>query len=100
MTKELVLSGAKGLTGKLLSFYDMSLEDYKGSTLYLDALDIDIKPDENIEISTERNPVGRPKLDDDLIENDNTGISTDMGNNQSEIKAYQLEIQKELFEEI
>ena len=34
----------------------------------------------------EKNPVGRPKIKDDDIVNDNTGISSDMGNNVSEIK--------------
>lgn len=82
MVKELVLQGAKGLLPRLLSYYDQTLEDYKGSTIYLDALDITIE-NSNYE---EANPVGRPKLEDDEIINDNTGISNDMGNNVSEIK--------------
>ena len=82
MVKELVLQGATGLLPRLLSFYDQTLEDYKGSTIYLDALDIRLDNGDY----EEKNPVGRPKLKDDEIINDNTGISNDMGNNVSEIK--------------
>lgn len=82
MVKELVLQGATGLLPRLLSFYDQTLEDYKGSTIYLDALDIQLDTGDY----EEANPVGRPKLEDDEIINDNTGISNDMGNNVSEIK--------------
>ena len=35
--------------------------------------------------------VGRPKLNDTDIENDNTGTSADMGNNVSDIKEYSAE---------
>ena len=82
MVKELVLQGATGLLPRLLSYYDQTLEDYKGSTIYLDALEVKLET-KNYE---EKNPVGRPKIKDDDIENDNTGISNDMGNNVSEIK--------------
>lgn len=82
MVKELVLQGATGLLPRLLSYYDQTLEDYKGSTIYLDALDIKLDTGDY----EETNPVGRPKLEDDEIINDNTGISNDMGNNVSEIK--------------
>ena len=82
MIKELVLQGATGLLPRLLSYYDQTLEDYKGSTIYLNALDIKLDTKDY----KETNPVGRPKLEDDEIINDNTGISNDMGNNVSEIK--------------
>lgn len=82
MVKELVLQGATGLLPRLLSYYDQTLEDYKGSTIYLNALDVKL----DTEDYEETNPVGRPKLEDDEIINDNTGISNDMGNNVSEIK--------------
>lgn len=82
MVKELVLQGATGLLPRLLSYYDQTLEDYKGSTIYLNALDIKLDTKDY----KETNPVGRPKLEDDEIINDNTGISNDMGNNVSEIK--------------
>lgn len=83
ITKELVLSGMHGLLPKLLSAQDQTLEDYRGATLYLDALDIKLDTEE---VEEETNPVGRPKLEDDEIENENTGTSNDMGNNVSEIK--------------
>lgn len=82
MVKELVLQGATGLLPRLLSYYDQTLEDYKGSTIYLDALGIELETEDY----EEKNPVGRPKIKDDDIVNDNTGISNDMGNNVSEIK--------------
>lgn len=106
MTKELFLAGAKGLLPKLLSSEGMSLEDYRSSTLYIESLGIKIESNEqklqeqalnnqlttaklNIASkseSTSSGKTGRPKLDDTAIENDNTGISNDMGNNISDIK--------------
>ena len=88
ITKELVLSGMHGLLPKLLSAQDQTLEDYKGSTIYLDALNIKIETNE--EVANGSNPVGRPKLNDSDIENDNTGTSNDHGNNVSEIKLSHL----------
>ena len=38
--------------------------------------------------STTSKQIGRPKLNDTDIENDNTGTSSDMGNNVSDIKKY------------
>ena len=84
--KELVLNGAKGLIPKLLSSYGFTLEDYRCSTLYLDMLDINFSKEEKG--YEEKNPVGRPKLNDDEIINDNTGTSSDMGNNVSDIKEF------------
>lgn len=87
ITKELVISGMHGLLPKLLSAQDQTLEDYKGSTIYMDALDIKIKTAEEVKQElAQTNPVGRPKLNDTDIENDNTGTSNDQGNNVSEIK--------------
>lgn len=87
ITKELVISGMHGLLPKLLSAQDQTLEDYKGSTIYMDALDIKIKTAEEVKQELAgANPVGRPKLNDTDIENDNTGTSNDQGNNVSEIK--------------
>lgn len=87
ITKELVISGMHGLLPKLLSAQDQSLEDYKGATIYMDALDIKIKTAEEVKQELNNtNPVGRPKLNDSDIENDNTGTSNDQGNNVSEIK--------------
>lgn len=87
ITKELVISGMHGLLPKLLSAQDQTLEDYKGATIYMDTLDIKIKTAEEVKQElAETNPVGRPKLNDNDIENDNTGTSNDQGNNVSEIK--------------
>lgn len=103
MMREFVNTGGMtGLLPRLLSANDQTLEDYKGSIIYLDALDIELDTVENlreqilqqtqkevgIKVSapTEKNPVGRPKLSDTDIDNDNTGTSADAGNNVSEIK--------------
>lgn len=91
--KELVISGATGLIPKLLSSEGYSLEDYKGASIYVDSLDIKMKyedlKNQNILMGSDsQKPVGRPKKEDVEIENDNTGISSDMGNNVSEIKDF------------
>lgn len=87
--KEAIMQGAKGLIPKLLSAYNYTMEDYKNSLLYLDLLNINFEKEANQEIKDENiNEVGRPKLNDDDILNDNTGISNDMGNNVSDIKEF------------
>lgn len=89
--KELILNGAKGLIPKLLSSYGYTVEDYKSSTIYLDLLGITFEREtfnEDKNITIEDSKVGRPKLNDDDILNDNTGISNDMGNNVSDIKEF------------
>jgi hypothetical protein len=58
------------------------LEDYKGATIYMDTLDIKIETaEQKAALETAqleaKNPVGRPKLTDTDIENDNTGTSND-----------------------
>lgn len=110
-TKELVFKGIEGLLPRLLSSQEETLEDYRGNTIYLEALDIKIesafdrekfendkkmamlglkKSNSSDSSSSNKeeseNPVGRPKLNDTDIENDSTGVSNDMGNNVSEIK--------------
>ena len=47
-----------------------------------------ITSDTNKSTSGSEKSVGRPKLSDTDIENDNTGTSADMGNNVSDIKEY------------
>ena len=113
--KEMVGSGMTGLTNKLLSFYGYSLEDYRGSQLYFDSLDIQISKDDATLVegssgggttksgttnSTSKNTtttttksttsetktVGRPKLDDEEIQNDNTDTSRSQGGNVSDVK--------------
>ena len=100
--KELVLSGSKGFIPKLISAFNMTLEDYRCADLYVDQFNIKILKDEEININdnktssdkieVNKNPVGRPKLDDSEIENDNTGTSNDLGNNVSDIKEFSLKI--------
>ena len=80
--KELFINGATGILPKLLSAYDISVEDYKGSTEYLDLLGVKIKTDKQ----EEKNPVGRPKINDDEVENDDTEASKSAGNDVSDIK--------------
>lgn len=139
--KELVLTGMEGFLPKLLSVYDLTLEDYKSCVLYMDALGIklkktldedkmrlqseltikntkeqakiSIKSEEQSQASTSSkvsipdsntrntdtgmgNKVGRPKLNDDDIENDNTANSADAGTNVSDIKDYSLEFDDEV----
>lgn len=88
--KELVLSGASGLLPRLLSGYGMTLEDYNGSTLYMKTLKVKLESEEkvNSNSASAENPIGRPRLEEDAIINDNTGTSSDMGNNVSDIKEF------------
>lgn len=94
--REEVTSGLEGFLPKLLSANDMSIEDYVASQNYLKAYDIKVhKVDEAVvsngsssDTTTIKNPVGRPKLNDDEIENDNTGASADAGTNVSDIKEF------------
>lgn len=111
MTKELFLTGMKGLLPRLLSSEGYTLEDYRSATLYVESLGINIESNEqkiqeksidnqvklnkmkiesdaNKSTTSSKNSVGRPKLSDTDIENDNTGTSADMGNNVSDIKEY------------
>lgn len=82
ITKELVLNGATALLPKLLSFEDLTLEDYKGCEAYLNKLGVKLE-DRKYE---EETSVGRPALSEDDIENDNTGDSVNGGDNISDIK--------------
>lgn len=123
--KELVLSGLEGFIPKLLSAYDLSLEDYRSSILYMKALDvkieksfelekmklqsdlnekmyqdkesiegtkIDIKEETKNTDTGTGNQVGRPKLSEDEIENDNTASSVDAGTNVSDIKEFNFKL--------
>ena len=86
------------------------MEDYRGSQLYFDSLDIQISKDDATLVegssgggttnSTSKNTtttttksttsetktVGRPKLDDEEIQNDNTDTSRSQGGNVSDVK--------------
>lgn len=96
ITKELVISGAKGLLPKLLSYEGLTVEDYRGSEKYLSSLGIELQPierevEENSNSSKSKTSdstgkVGRPSKTGNEIVNDNTEISKSAGNNVSEIK--------------
>ena len=111
--REQVVSGLEGLIPKLLSANDMSIEDYVASQNYLKAYDIKVVKVNNTELTEKAqeqlnnanntiittsdsvpaeeditNPVGRPKLGDSEIENDNTAASADAGTNVSDIKEF------------
>lgn len=88
----------------------MSIEDYVASQNYLKAYDIKVVKVNDAEMAEKtlaqsndtnnaiittsdseediKNSVGRPKLDDSEIENDNTGASADVGTNVSDIKEF------------
>lgn len=91
--KELYLSGVKSLLPRILSTVGQTLEDCNVITDYVDTLQLydkfvplsklDITQDNLGEIAQ----VGRKPIGDDL-ENDNTAISIDQGNNVSDIKEF------------
>jgi hypothetical protein len=113
--REQVVSGLEGFLPKLLSANDMSIEDYVASQNYLKAYDIKVIKVNDAEMAERtlkqnseiakinkttttttkssseseiKNPVGRPKLNDSEIENDNTAASSDAGTNVSDIKEF------------
>ena len=88
IAKELLSGGVKSVLPKILSAEDMSLEDCICTSDYIDSLGIQFNEKEE-QIS---NPVGRPTLDDDQVQNDNTAISKDAGNNVSENKEFSVNI--------
>ena len=88
IAKELLSGGVKSVLPKILSAEDMSLEDCICTSDYIDSLGIHFN---EVEEQT-NNPVGRPTLDDDQVQNDNTAISKDAGNNVSENKEFSVNI--------
>ena len=88
IAKELLSGGVKSVLPKILSAEDMSLEDCICTSDYIDSLGIQF----NIKEEQINNPVGRPTLDDDQVQNDNTAISKDAGNNVSENKEFSVNI--------
>lgn len=88
IAKELLSGGVKSVLPKILSAEDMSLEDCICTSDYIDSLGIHFNEVEE-QIS---NPVGRPTLEDDQVQNDNTAISKDAGNNVSENKEFSVNI--------
>ena len=75
----------------VLSYFNQSVLDYGSITDFLDVMDIKFKEEELKEEAITPNPVGRPKLEDDEIENDSTGASVDAGTNVSDIKEFKKE---------
>lgn len=94
LMKELLLAGYTGLLQPVLSYFDYSISDYKANCAYLDALGVEVVVRDNKETTEETNPVGRPAMDDADIENDNTALSKDAGNNVSDIKGFALKENK------
>ena len=88
IAKELLSGGVKSVLPKILSAEDMSLEDCICTSDYIDSLGIQF----NAKEEQINNPVGRPTLDDDQVQNDNTAISKDAGNNVSENKEFSVNI--------
>lgn len=88
IAKELLSGGVKSVLPKILSAEDMSLEDCICTSDYIDSLGIQF----NAKEEQTSNPVGRPTLDDDQVQNDNTAISKDAGNNVSENKEFSVNI--------
>lgn len=88
IAKELLSGGVKSVLPKILSAEDMSLEDCICTSDYIDSLGIQFDKKEE----QTSNPVGRPTLDDDQVQNDNTAISKDAGNNVSENKEFSVNI--------
>lgn len=95
--REEVSAGMRGMIPKLLSANGLTVEDYIAGQEYVDALGVDLEKVSNIvdvnekkSTSVTEKKVGRPKLADDDIVNDNTGTSVDAGNNISEIKEFSV----------
>lgn len=91
LAKELLLSGVHSMLPVVLSYFNQSVLDYGSITDFLDVMDIKFKEEELKEEAITPNPVGRPKLEDDEIENDSTGASVDAGTNVSDIKEFKKE---------
>ena len=122
--REQVVSGLEGFLPKLLSANDMSIEDYVASQNYLKAYDIKVIKVNDTEMTEKaqkqaltvaktkttttttksssesniKNSVGRPKLSDSEIENDNTAASADAGTNVSDIKEFSNSFHQESFD--
>lgn len=97
--KELLAGGVIAVLPKILSANDMTLEDCICTSDYIEALGIKISNEEKStdsqieETKGEKNgEVGRNPLNDEDIDNDNTAISKDAGNNVSELKEYKTQI--------
>lgn len=97
MLKEMVMSGATFLLPKLASAFDLNMSQVKAICSYIKANKIydcfSTLGQANKEqvTNSDKAGVGRPALDEGEIENDNTAISKDAGNNVSDIKDFAVQ---------
>lgn len=101
--KELLLSGVPSMLPRILSSVDQSIDDCHAINSYLASIDIyktfkpftALREEQNStdDKSLIKEKTGRKPLGDD-VENDNTAISIDQGNNVSDIKEFSAKCQK------
>ena len=87
--KEMIQNGNHGFMPRLLSAYNMTIEEYKICYDYVDLLEIFPKEElnkNNTNSDTNQNGVGRKPKEDDEIMNDNTAASIEGGQNVSDNK--------------
>ena len=88
--KEMIQNGNHGFMPRLLSAYNMTIEEYKTCYDYVDLLEIFPKEEElditKADSDTNQNGVGRKPKEDDEIMNDNTAASIEGGQNVSDNK--------------
>lgn len=92
--KEMAIAGFTPVIPRLMSSFNLSVEDCVSINTYLDSIDFykNCKPmtvvgKEQVDNLGETKQVGRKPIGDD-IENDNTEISVSQGNNVSDIKEF------------
>ena len=85
MLKEMIQNGNIGMLPRLLSAFRMTLEDYAVQYKYTKSLGIIPEPEQKSN-TTQKKPVGRPKLEDNDVTDDNTAASIEGGANVSENK--------------
>jgi hypothetical protein len=89
--KEMIQNGKVGFLPRLLSAYNTTMEEYATCCDYIDVLDIKVtlQDIENTQLPTKgqsTKQVGRPKQDDNDIQDDNTAASVEGGQNVSDNK--------------
>lgn len=88
--KEMIQNGNRGFMPRLLSAYNMTIEEYKICYDYVDLLEIFPKEEElsttKTDSDTNQNGVGRKPKEDSEIINDNTAASIEGGQNVSDNK--------------
>lgn len=102
--KELLLSGVSSVLPRILSSFDQSIDDCDSINSYLKSINLydkfvpfttlsnnETTKDMEEEVTTKK--VGRKSLGDE-VENDNTAISIEQGNNVSDIKEFSTKCHK------